>query len=193
EAAGEDEVEQRRSASARFEIRPTLGIDRRLRWPGSRSLIYTSTVAHEDGFALPPLRLSGAGGGRRPHHLLSPAGRDSFIFGHAARLDPGAGTPRNRCLPATCGTGAAPACAPPPPPLLHGLLPRPQAAEEPSQVFFVLHGTPGGFHQQESQQAVALLGDVAVARGVAAGMLAGVRSEERRVGKECGGGVGRVQ
>src|SRR2546426_7572641 len=36
-----------------------------------------------------------------------------------------------------------------------------------SQVFFVLHGTPGGFHQQESQQAVALLGDVAVARGVA--------------------------
>src|SRR5947209_2678907 len=56
-----------------------------------------------------------------------------------------------------------------------GLLPRPQAAEEPSQVFFVLHGTPGGFHQQESQQAVALLGDVAVARGVAAGMLAGVQ------------------
>src|SRR3989442_7186964 len=88
EAAGEDEVEQRRSASARFEIRPTLGIDRRVRWPGSRSLIYTSTVAHEDGFALPRLRGSGAGGGRRPHHLLSPAGRDSRIVGHAARLDP---------------------------------------------------------------------------------------------------------
>src|SRR2546426_8857700 len=57
-----------------------------------------------------------------------------------------------------------------------GFLPRPQAAEEPSQVFFVLHGTPGRFHQQEPQQAVALLGDVAVARGVAAGMLAGVQS-----------------
>src|SRR3989449_173081 len=56
-----------------------------------------------------------------------------------------------------------------------GFLPRPQAAEEPSQVFFVLHGAPGRFHQQESQQAVALLGDVAVARGVAAGMLAGVQ------------------
>src|SRR2546421_388446 len=103
----------RHQLGSRFVL--TLGIDRRLRWPGSRSLIYTSTVAHEDGFALPPLRLSGAGGGRRPHHLLSPAGRDSSIFGHAARLDPGAGTPRNRCLPATCGTGAAPACAPPPP------------------------------------------------------------------------------
>src|SRR3989441_3854116 len=72
-------------------------------------------------FRSPPLRLSGAGGGRRPHHLLSPAGRDSHIVGHAARLDPGAGTPRNRCLPATCGTGAAPACAPPPPPLPHGV------------------------------------------------------------------------
>src|SRR2546422_799 len=33
-----------------------------------------------------------------------------------------------------------------------GLLPRPQAAEEPSQVFFVLHGTPGGFHQQERSE-----------------------------------------
>src|SRR5712692_1683656 len=56
-----------------------------------------------------------------------------------------------------------------------GFLPRPQAAEEPSQVFFVLHGAPGRFHQQEPKQAVALLGDVAVARGVAAGMLAGVQ------------------
>src|SRR5947209_9651465 len=43
-------------------VRPRVGrisnrADRRLRWPGSRSRIYTSTVAHEDGFALPPLRL----------------------------------------------------------------------------------------------------------------------------------------
>src|SRR5947209_7286399 len=63
-----------------------------------------------------------------------------------------------------------------------GFLPRPQAAEEPSQVFFVLHGAPGRFHQQESQQAVALLGDVAVARGVAAGMLAGVQPDTTRYG-----------
>src|SRR2546425_3766812 len=58
-----------------------------------------------------------------------------------------------------------------------------KAAEEPSQVFFVLHGTPGRFHQQESQQAVALLGDVAVARGVAAGMLAGVQPAVGEIGR----------
>src|SRR3989454_2794110 len=80
----------------------------RARWLMRTASLSPHSGCPEPGEAGGPITYSARLGGTRP------------FSGHAARLDPGAGTPRNRCLPATCGTGAAPACAPPPPPLLHG-------------------------------------------------------------------------
>ncbi len=58
------EVELGRLASLGFEIRPVRCIDQRDRGTGSRSLIYSSSVAPEDGFAL---------SGARPDRRTAPS------------------------------------------------------------------------------------------------------------------------
>ncbi len=57
---------------------------------------------------------------------------------------------------------------------------------EAAQIFIVANGGAGGFHQQEAQQTVALLGDVAEALGVAAGMFFGIQAA---VGGDAAGAI----
>src|SRR5712692_5650272 len=66
---GEGEVELGRLASLGFEIRPVRCIDQRDRGTGSRSLIYSSPVAPEDGFAL---------SGARPDRRTAPSEGQRF-------------------------------------------------------------------------------------------------------------------
>src|SRR5260370_41066584 len=68
-AVGWGEVERGRLASVGFEISPALRIDQRRGRTGSPSLIYSSTVAPEDGFALSD---AGAGQADGPISLSVP-------------------------------------------------------------------------------------------------------------------------
>jgi len=69
-----------------------------------RQLLRTASLS-------PRVPFPGPGRGGRPHQFVSPVSRqNSDPRGHVARLDPGAGTPRNRFLRAASDTTATPAC-----------------------------------------------------------------------------------
>jgi len=50
---------------------------------------------------------------------------------------------------------------------------------EAAEIFIAADGLVGGLQEQETQQAVALFGDVAETLGIAAGMFLGIESAER--------------
>ncbi len=58
----------------------------------SRSNIYTSTIAHEDGYALPPREAGGP-------VMLSGGFPAMWFNGHTTLLDLGTGIPRNQLCP----------------------------------------------------------------------------------------------